>query len=210
MFSNLFRPRETAAQRREWIDSTMRAVAAQMQDRVVQDLRSAQRSFETAETPAYTESWSTSAVHINEDLARQLPTLWARSLGLARNNEWAQRYLIELDDNVVGPNGIALQMRLTTVQRGEPVQDVAQNVLLEGAWSKLGDQIDVSGLPWEEIESLALNTLARKGELLIRKLPGSGPMKFQIQLLDPALIDVTLNRAWGGNRIRMGIEIDDA
>lgn len=209
LFSFL-KPRESAAERREWLDGTVRAVAAQVQGRMAQDLRVAQRSFETAETPAYTESWSTTAVHINEDLARQLPTLWARSLGLARNNEWAQRYLIELDDNVVGPNGIALQMRLTTVQRGEPVQDTAQNALMESAWAKLGEQIDVSGLPWEEIESLALNTLARKGELLIRKLPGSGPMKFQIQLLDPALIDVTLNRTWGVNRIRMGIEIDDA
>ncbi|MDT3708162.1 MAG: phage portal protein [Thiobacillus sp.] len=206
-----FFKRESAADRREWLDSTVRAVASQVQGRMVQDMRAAKRSFETAETPAYTESWSSSAVHINEDLARQLPTLWARSLGLARNNEWAQRYLIELDDNVLGPNGIALQMRLAITQRdGTTVQDTAQNALLESAYAKWGEEADESGLPWCEVESLALNTLARKGEILIRNRPGRGPMGFQIQLLDPALLDVTLNRTWGGNRIRMGVEINDA
>lgn len=211
LFSNLFKPRESAAERREWLDGTVRAVAAQVQGRMVQDLRAAQRSFETAETPAYTESWSSTAVHINEDLARQLPTLWARSLGLARNNEWAQRYLIELDDNVLGPHGMALQMRLTTTLRdGSVVQDAVQNALLEMAFDRWGEEADESGLPWCEVESLVLNTLARKGEILIRKRPGRGPMGFQIQLLDPSLLDVTLNRIWGGNRIRMGVEINDA
>jgi lambda family phage portal protein len=210
LFGKLFKPRESAAQRAEWMDSTMRAVAGQVQARMMQDMRQAQRSFETAETPAYTESWSTSAAHINEDLARQLPTLWGRSLGLARNNEWAQRYLIELDDNVLGPNGIALQMRLTLQQGGKTVQDAVQNALLEMAWQQWGEDADESGLPWEAVESLVLNTLARKGEILIRKRPNVGPMRFQIQVLDPTLLDVTLNRTWGGNRIRMGIEINDA
>lgn len=210
LFGNLFKPRETAAQRAEWMESTVRAVAGQVQARMVQDLRQAQRSFETAETPAYTESWSTTACHINEDLARQLPTLWARSLGLARNNEWAQRYLIELDDNVLGPNGIALQMRITKQQGGETVQDAVQNALLETAWQKWGEDADESGLAWDEVETLVLATLAKKGEILIRKRPNVGPMRFHVQVLDPTLLDVTLNRTWGGNRIRMGIEINDA
>lgn len=210
LFSSLFKPRESAAERREWLEGTVRSVASQVQGRIVSDMRAARRSFETAETPAYTESWSTTAAHINEDLARQLPTLWARSLGLARNNEWAQRYLIELDDNVLGPNGIQLQMRLTLQQAGKTVKDAVQNALLESAWSRMCDEIDVSGLAWDEVETLVLATLAKKGEILIRLLPGSGPQRFQIQVLDPALLDVTLHRTWGGNRVRMGVEIGDA
>lgn len=210
LFGNLFKPRESAAQRTEWLNSTVRSVASQVQARMVADMRVAKKSFEAAETPAYTESWSTTASHINEDLARQLPTLWARSLGLARNNEWAQRYLIELDDNVLGPNGIQLQMRLTLTQGGKTVKDAVQNALLESAWARLCDEIDVSGLAWDAVETLVLATLAKKGEILIRLLPGSGPLRFQIQVLDPALLDVSLNRIWGANRIRMGVEINDA
>jgi lambda family phage portal protein len=210
LFSRFFKSGESEPARREWLDGTVRAVAQQVQGRIVADMRTAKRSFETAETPSYTESWSSSAGHINEDLARQLPTLWGRSLGLARNNEWAQRYLIELDDNVIGPNGMALQMRLTTQRAGIVAQDTTQNDLFESAWSRWGEEADESGLPWCEVESLALSTLVRKGEILIRKRPGSGPMGFQIHLLDPALLDVTLSRIWGGNRIRMGVEINDA
>jgi len=208
LFGNLFKPRETSAQRAEWMESTLRTVAGQVQARMVQDLRQAQRNFEAAETPAYTESWSTSEVHINEALARQLPTLWARSAGLARNNEWAAGYLTALDDNVLGPNGIQLQMRLKKARSEEYDRDT--NRAFEDAWAKWGENADVSGLPWDEVETLAINTLARRGELLYRLLPGSGPMGFQVQMLDPTLLDVTLNRAWGGNRIRMGKEIDDA
>lgn len=206
----LFGPRESASERQAWLDSTVASVASQAQSRMLADLRAAQRSFETAETPAYTESWSTTANHINEDLARQLPTLWARATGLARNNEWAQRYLIELDDNVLGPHGITLQMRLTRTREGRTESDNPQNNKLESAWRRWCDQADVSGIAWCEVESLALNSLARKGELLIVKRPRAGAMGFQIQVLDPVLLDVGLNKTHGSNRVRMGVEINDA
>ncbi|MBC2731373.1 phage portal protein [Thiobacillus sp.] len=211
LFGNLFKPRESEAQRAEWLESAVRSAASQVQGRILQDMRvAARRSFETAETPAYTESWATSSVNINEILARQLPTLWSRAVGLARNNEWAKRYLIELDDNVLGPNGIGLQMRLTTIKQDIAVQDAEQNALLESAYATWCKEADESGLPMEEVETLAINTLAAKGELLIHLRPGLGPMGFQIQFLDPTLLDVTLNRTWGGARIRMGVEITDA
>lgn len=202
---------ESAADRGAWLDSAIQGAASRAHDRYLQDIRSAQRSFEAAETPAWTESWATHASPINQDLQQQLPTLWARSCGLARNNEWAARYLIELDDNVLGPNGMTLQMRLTRRgPGGEAAPDKDANALLEGAFARWGERdCETSGLSWSEVETLALNSLARKGEILYRLRPGKGPMRIQIQMLDPVLLDVTLNRTWGGNRIRMGKEIDD-
>jgi len=206
-FLDLFRSKPAEPARAEWLASTVQAVAAQAQGRMLQDLRAAgQRSFETAETPAWTDSWSTSDVQINDALSRQLPTLWSRASGLARNNEWAQSYLISLDDNVLGHSGIALQMQIKTSDGGK---DAAANAALESTFALWGKNADVSGLSWAEVESLALGTLARRGELLYR-LVNTGPMKFQIQLLDPTLLDVTLHRDWQGRRIRMGKEIDDA
>lgn len=209
-----FLRRESAAARQAWLDDTVRTVAGQVHGRLMADMREARRSFETAETPAYTESWSTTATPINELLARQLPTLWARAMSLARNNEWAKRYLIELDDNVLGPNGLVLQMRLTLQQPGEggqvTVQDADSNAALESLWSRFGDVCEASGLSWADVEALCLKMLASRGELLIRLLPGRGPLRYQIHVLDPMLLDVSLNRTWGGNRIRMGVEIDDA
>lgn len=198
--------RESAADRAAWLEASITAAGRQAQDAY---LLAARRSFEAAETPAWTDSWPTHAAPINDDLARQLPTLWARSAGLARNNEWAQRYLHELDDGVLGPNGIQLQMRITGARSGQ--QDKAANKRLESAWLAWSAQAcEVSGLTWDAVESLALNTLARRGELLYRLRPNPRAfMGFQIQMLDPMLLDINLNRTWGGNRIRMGKEIND-
>ncbi len=208
ILSRLFPVRENAAQRAEWLDSTVRQVAAQVHQGMLADLRQARRNFEAAETPAWTESWSTTEVDINDALSRQLPTLWSRAAGLARNNEWAQAYLIGLDDNVLGPNGITLQMRLTG-RDGKP--DKAANLAVESAWSLWGERdADVSGLSWAEVEDIVLQTLAKRGEVAYRFVRGAGPFDFQIQLLDPTLIDVNLHRDYQGRRIRMGKEIDDA
>lgn len=205
----MFNRGESAADRAAWLDSAVSAACGAAQESWLRSVRQAQRSFETAETPAWTESWPTHAAPINDDLARQLPTLWARAAGLARNNEWAQRYLIELDDGVLGPNGMPLQMRLM-LSDGK-TRDTAANNRIEALWSSWGDQpCEVSGLTWAEVETLALHTLARRGELLYRLRPNPRAyLGFQIQMLDPMLLDVSLHRAYGGNRIRMGKEIDD-
>ncbi len=206
IFSRFFGSRETAAARAAWLDNAVRGAAAQVQGQYLAEMRHAQRSFEAAETPAWTESWPTHAAAINEDLARQLPTLRARARGMARNNEWAIGYLHQLDDNVLGEAGIRMQMRL---MRRDGTPDADTNDRIEAAWSAWGEDCDVAGMGWREIESLALASLAQDGELLYRLRPGAGRYGFQIQLLDPALLDVSLRRDWGGNRVRMGIEITD-
>jgi lambda family phage portal protein len=184
----------------------MRSATSRAHDRYLQDLRTAGRSFEAAETPAWTESWATHASNINEDLARQLPTMRARTRGLARNNEWAISYLIKLDDNVLGEQGIRLQMRLKD-RKGQ--LDKETNLALEEAFYDWGEDCEVSGMSWREVESMALAAMPQDGELLYRFIKGSGRYGFQIQILDAGVLDVNLNRNWGGNRIRMGVEITD-
>lgn len=197
---------ETPADRAAWLDQTLRHVASAAQGSVLSGLHDARRSFEAAETPAWTDSWPTSGAPINDDLSRQLPTLRARSRGMARNNEWAISYLLKLADNVLGEQGIRLQMRLS---RRDGTPDDAINTRIESAWDKWGRRADVAGVSWQETEVMALNSLAVDGELLYRLRPLAGPMKFQIQMLDPSLLDVGLHRDWNGNRVRMGIEITD-
>lgn len=203
---------EAASDRAAWLDKTIQSVGHAAQLKMLQDIRTASRNFEAAETPAWTDSWSSTETPINDALANKLPTLWARANGFARNNEWARAYLISLDDNVLGPDGMRLQMQIKLAGRGasRPLNDARANAIVESAWAKWGEHADVSGMSWRQVEDLALQTLARRGEMLYRHVYGSGPFGYQIQLLDPILLDVTLNRAFGGNRVRMGKEIDDA
>lgn len=204
-------PPETAADRREWIDTTLRTAAAHVHAQTLAANRDAARSFESAETPAWTDSWPTECGAINEDLKAQLPTLISRARGFARNNEWAQKYLLDLHDNVCGATGIRLQMRLRRPAPAgqKPALDIESNEALEAVWEKWCKQADVAGYPMTTVEKLALDALERDGAILYRLRPGAGPLGFQIQLLPVTLLDVSLNRSWGGNRIRMGVEIND-
>ena len=197
---------ETAADRHSWLDAAISRGCQQIASDRLQALRSASRSFEAAETPAWVESWPTHAGAINDDIANQLTIMRSRARGLARNNEWAINYLIKLDDNVLGPNGIRLQMRLTK-RNGEPDKKI--NDLIESAWAKLCENIEVSGLSFREVESLALASLPTDGELLYQFRPGNGPMGFQMRLLPSDMLDVSYRGEYGGNRIRMGVEIND-
>jgi len=208
---NLFnrKPQETAAERADWINSTLQAAGQAVQNRYLADLRQAQRSFETAETPAWTESWSTTAASLNDDLSRQLPVLWSRSLGLARNNEWAARYQVLMEDNILGHQGIRLQMR---IKKKDGTRDKETSQRIETRWEDWGQRgnCEVSKrLTWREVEGLVLSTLERTGEVLYRWRTGKGKYGIQLQILNPVLLDQNLNREWGGNRIRQGKEIND-
>ena len=201
LLDRLFK-RETAAERAEWINSAVQAIG----QRAIGQQIMHKRSFEAAETPAWTDSWPTHSAPINDDLSRQLVTMRARARGIARNNEWATNYLIKLDDNVLGANGIVLQMRLKK-RDGSPDKKI--NDLLESAWTRLCETIDVSGMSFREVESLTLAALPQDGEMLYRFRSGSGPMGWQMQLLPNDLLDISLHRDWMGNRVRMGVEINN-
>lgn len=203
-------PAETAADRQAWLDRTITAAAGQVQVQMHTAIRQAARSFEAAETPAWTDSWPTHCGAINQDLQMQLPTLIARARGIARNNEWAIKYLSDLHDNTCGDTGIRLQSRLKKPgPAGKPVSDTDANAALEALWEKFWARPDVAGYTGRQLEDLALNALETDGAILYRLRPGAGPLGFQVQLLPTTLLDTTLNRDWGSNRIRMGIEINN-
>ena len=170
----------------------------------------AHQAFDAAATPHYTDGWSADDPNLNDALAGSLPILRARSKGLARNNEWARRYLLQMRNNVLGPAGIVLQMRLppsTAPARNQRINDAIEAAWWQ--WAQPGN-CDISGRHgWQDLERLALYSLLRDGEILARHV-AAGPHGYQLQLLNPSVLDVALRRDWHGNRVRMGIEIDDA
>jgi lambda family phage portal protein len=177
----------------------------------VMDLcRQISRALAMAETPAYVGSWATNTRSVNHDLQCGLSTAIARSRNLARNNDYAKRFLTQLKTNVLGKEGLRLQMRLMK-RKDEP--DAEINDAVETAWRAWGKRgvCEVTGqLTWKECERLLLEALARDGGFLLRKLNRRGPKQFQLQLLDYEMLDARLYRDMAnGNRVRMGVEIND-
>ncbi len=131
------------------------------------------------------------------------------------NNDYARRYIDMVATNVVGPDGVILQNKAVDPPRkgGEPTLDEYANRRIEDAFWKWGEKYaEVTGtLTWVDCQRLVAESVARDGEIFIRKIRGfDNPFRFAQQFLEADYCPDTLNVAElkNGNRIVMGIELD--
>lgn len=182
--------------------------AAQTVSRVARSNRRT-RTFVGGGNGPMTSGMETSDYHINQTLRLNLKAMRARANFLARNNDYARAFLRLVKVNVVGPQGIALQAQITNA-RGEPVE--ADATKIETAWRAWGkrDACDFVGEnSWLEMQQLWITSIARDGEVLVRRIKGAGPHGYQLQLIPAHMLDETHSRDLdNGHRIRMGIEFD--
>lgn len=171
------------------------------------------RQFDAAVLDRLTSSWARGTAAIDQELRGQLDRLRDRSRDLAKNNEYAKKFLRMVRNNVAGPEGFALQARAVGAN-GK--LDTADNQAIERAfwrWQRPSN-CDVTGRrSFADLTRAVVTALARDGEFLIREVRdprGAGEFGYQLQLLDVARLDTTYNRAatQGVNAIRMGVEVD--
>lgn len=176
--------------------------------RVAHAANAQQRSLLAALTTNDVASWQADGLHINADTDAGLATVIARSRDAARNNPFARRFLGMVRRNVLGPQGVRLQVRLRT---GAGLKAGVNDALEAGyaSWSRQG-ACDVTGrYTRRDIDRLALRHVAVDGCVFARFLPGRGPHGVQLQLL-PVDVLARTHRAdlADGARIRQGIECD--
>lgn len=153
-----------------------------------------------------------SSFSADSELKNALPVLRNRSRDLARNNEYAKRFLNLIKTNVVGEKGFNTQVRARNPDMG---LDVAGNQIIENAfaeWGRLGNA-DVTGrLSWLDCQRVVAETLARDGEVFIKKIRNRQYANgFTLQFVEADLVDDQKNgrNEKNGNQIRMGVELDD-
>jgi lambda family phage portal protein len=172
----------------------------------------AQRSaYKAAVLHRLTNTWTRSNLSADAAVYKDLSILRARSRDLAINNDYGRRFLNLVKQNVVGPDGIMLQVR-SRFASGK--LDKTGNDIIEAAWREWGKKgnCTVDGLlSWHDVEKLAMETVPKDGELLIRMIPGwpDNKFRFALQLIEADHIDEELNKSLpNGNKIRMGVEFD--
>lgn len=171
----------------------------------------ARRAFTSAQSSDLVFGWTTQPKPIDVDIRNGLRALKARARQEAQNNDHVRRFLGLIKTNVVGHQGIQLQARVVD-PNGE--QDKLANDAIEDGWREWGRKgsCDVTGrLSWKMAQRLFIETLARDGEVLIRKVRGWGGnrYRFALQFLDSELLDVSYNdELANGHVIRMGVELD--
>ena len=166
-----------------------------------------QRGYNATSSSRLTIDWITSSLSGDAELLSQLPTLRNRSRDLERNNEWVKGFLRSLENNVLGEKGISLQVR--SKEPNGRLDEVA-NTRIETAWrqwSRVGN-CEVTGKhSWRDVQALVLRSIARDGEVIIRKIRNNDGLKLQV--LEADLLDDSYNaKAANGNEIRFGVEFD--
>ncbi|MCP9495891.1 MAG: phage portal protein [Pyrinomonadaceae bacterium MAG19_C2-C3] len=192
---------EIRTQERERKASATRS-AALRQQRLV-------RSYQAAAANRLTGDWSTAQRSANADLRSSLRSLRARSRVLAHDNDYIKKFLGMVRTNIVGPQGVKLQCRAET-PRGKLVEPL--NRKIEKAWADWShpETASASGkLSWIDQQRLFVTSLARDGEVLVRKVFADNAFGFGLKFIDVGYLDETYNEQLpNGNRVLMSVEVN--
>jgi len=169
------------------------------------------RAYHGADTGRLFSDFISSSRSADSEIKPSLRILRDRCREISRNHPYAKRYLQIMTTNVVGPNGVRIQVRK---RNDDGSLDSVGNRIIEQAWQQWGRTgfCTVDGrISWSQAQRLFLETLARDGEVLIQKIknPAGNPFGFSLKFLEADYLDEGYDaRLSNGNEVRMGVELD--
>lgn len=174
------------------------------------------RAFEAGQANRLAKDWSRTENLLNQDLRVYLPALRARSRDLIKNSGFAARFIHMTQTNVVGSEGVQLQMRVTEPDnKGGLKADDEANKMIEAAWDEWcrPENCTVHGrYSCIDVQTMAVGAEEGDGEFFLRHIfNAKNRFGYSVQIIDAALLDEQKQqeRGPGINRITMGIEQDD-
>jgi lambda family phage portal protein len=173
--------------------------------------RKAVRAFHGADTGRLFSDFVSSSRSADSEIKPSLRVLRDRCREISRNHPYAKRYLQIMSTNVVGANGVRIQVRK---RNDDNSLDSVGNRIIEQAWAQWGRAgfCTVDGrVSWVQAQRLFMETLARDGEVLIQKIknPAGNPFGFSLKFLEADYLDEGYDaRLANGNEVRMGVELD--
>lgn len=171
------------------------------------------RIYKAAETGRLFGDWKSNDNSADAEIRYQLKLIRERCRDLARNNEYARRYIKLLERNVVGERGISLQMKS---RETNGALDIVANDQIERAWrqfTKLGAPTIDGRMDFVDAQNFVISSVARDGEAIVvlHESNEPGMPSIQIQFIEPDQVDETYNGTLqNGNEVRMGVELNDA
>ena len=169
------------------------------------------RAFHGADTGRLFSDFVSSSRSADSEIKPSLRVLRDRCREISRNHPYAKRYLQIMSTNVVGANGVRIQVRK---RNDDNSLDSVGNRIIEQAWQAWGRAgfCTVDGrVSWVQAQRLFMEMLARDGEVLIQKIknPSGNPFGFSLKFLEADYLDEGYDaRLNNGNEIRMGVELD--
>lgn len=169
------------------------------------------RSYAAGAINRLTSDWSTTTTSANVEVKGDVLKVRARARELERDDPYTRSYLRLLTNNVLGWQGVRLQMKIK--DPGGSFDAVANRLIEDGfaAWGKRANCTVTRSLSWADTCRLILTSAARDGGCLVRKIQGFGnPFGFALQVLEIDHLDTgySTEASNGGNAVRMGVEVN--
>lgn len=153
----------------------------------------------------------TSSKSPDAEISPAIVTLRNRCRDLARNNEYAKRFISLLKANVVGETGVNIQVKARLSNAGG-FDNIGNSIVETGwaNWGKLGNCTVDGKMTWLDAQRMFIECLARDGEVLIKKVRNyANKDGFALQFIEPDLLDDKYTTTLpDGSQIRMGVEVD--
>lgn len=171
------------------------------------------RKFEGARIDRLAADWFATEQSINQELRTDLNLLRTRCRSLVNNNDYARRFRLAVQNNLIGPGGVRLQSRVEDAP-GRPDRLASQAV--ETAWAEWSSGCDLSGrISLRDLCETLVGGLPSDGEFLVRLVRGADArnrFNLALQMIDVDRIDTTMNigPASSRNAVIMGVEVDSA
>lgn len=167
------------------------------------------RRFEAARLDRLTADWLATTASINHELQGDLDRLRQRGRQLDNNNDYARKFRGMVENNIIGPSGIRLQVKVEDAP-GKP--DRLANAAIEAGWADWSRACDVTGkLTFRDLCENLVGSLPPDGEFIVRMVRGADAKNrynFALQVIDVDRIDTTFNGRHGDNTVILGVEVD--
>ena len=167
------------------------------------------RRFEGARIDRLTADWHATEASINQELQSDLNRLRSRGRQLGQNNDYARKFRGMVGNNIIGPGGIRLQVKVED-SPGKP--DRLANDAIEAAWADWSKGCDVTGhMSLRDLCESLVESLPSDGEFLVRLVRGADArnrFNFALQVIDVDRIDTAFNGEHNNNTVIMGVEVD--
>lgn len=167
------------------------------------------KRFAAAKGGRLNAGWTTNPESANFVLRQGVRILRARAREMAADSPHFKKYLSMCRSNIIGQNGIQLQVR---ARKPDTTLNADLNKRVEMAfweWS-YAETCTISGkLDWLAAQRLFVTQLARDGEVLVQKVKAKNDFGFALKFIDVSYLDEGFNRMLpSGNRILMSVEVD--
>jgi lambda family phage portal protein len=194
----------------KFYDRALRAVGLQRRSAEAAGYRGGMHSRLTLD-------WALGGMSNDQKLRGGLEEMRRRSRDLVENNEYGARFINKAKENVIGSNGVGLQMTFTEDDLGSSATKV--NKAIELAWQRWCDKVSACGqMSMVDFAQLWVATFLMDGEAFVNRMKGYefNDSRFALQFVDADQIDVKYSRlsrrAADGtvveNEIKLGVELD--